>query len=290
MTVVTSPRFVPTWQLYPFQSRWLNSSAGRVHYIDEGQGLPILFLHGNPTWSFLYRNIIIQLRDRYRCVAIDYPGFGLSDRPDDYGYTPGEHAEVTGELVRDLDLRRMLVVGHDWGGPIAAWVAAQDERRVAGLVFGNTWLWPNDRLTTTIFSRVMSSPPMERRILNANYFVERLIPAGTSRKLTEEEMNHYRKAQPAPEFRRGVAELPRQLVAAARWLSHVEDITRRNLADKPVLLAWGMRDIAMPKKYISRFLSMFIDVEVMELPKAKHFIQEDAPERVADAIARRFVV
>lgn len=84
--------FTPDPKLYPFGSRWFDSTAGRVHYIDEGSGPPILFCHGNPTWSFLYRHIVRALRDRFRCVAVDYPGFGLSDRPDGYGYTVEEHA------------------------------------------------------------------------------------------------------------------------------------------------------------------------------------------------------
>ena len=73
--------FTPSPQLYPFESRWFESSAGRVHYVDEGEGQPILMCHGNPTWSFLYRNVIRSLRDRFRCIAVDYPGFGLSDHP-----------------------------------------------------------------------------------------------------------------------------------------------------------------------------------------------------------------
>jgi len=73
--------FTPDPALYPFESRWFDSSQGRIHYIDEGEGPPLLLCHGNPTWSFLYRNIVIGLRDRFRCIAPDYLGFGLSDRP-----------------------------------------------------------------------------------------------------------------------------------------------------------------------------------------------------------------
>jgi haloalkane dehalogenase len=96
--------FTPSPALYPFDSRWLESFAGRVHYVDEGRGQPILMCHGNPTWSFLYRNAIRALRERFRCIAVDYLGFGLSERPPAYGYTPAEHAAVLRELVRELDL------------------------------------------------------------------------------------------------------------------------------------------------------------------------------------------
>src|SRR5215210_7811331 len=121
--------FSPAPDLYPFQSRFFDSSTGRLHYIDEGSGQPILMCHGNPTWSFLYRNIIRSLRDRFRCVAVDYLGFGLSERPQRFGYTPAEHARVLGELVQALDLSNLIVMGHDWGGPIGTAVARSEPDR-----------------------------------------------------------------------------------------------------------------------------------------------------------------
>ena len=200
--------FTPDPALYPFESRWHEGAAGRMHYVDEGDGRPLLMLHGNPTWSFLYRNLIRELRGGFRCVAVDYPGFGLSDRPPRYGYTPAEHARVVGELVERLDLRGLVVVGHDWGGPIGLSVASAAAERVDGLVLGNTWFWPPDRSMRT-FSRVMSSGPMQRAILRRNFFVERIIPTGTERTLTDEEMDHYRGVQPTAAARVGVAEFPR---------------------------------------------------------------------------------
>src|SRR5262245_51522189 len=163
--------FTPSRELFPFTSRWFDSPVGRVHYIDEGSGRPILFLHGNPTWSFLYRDIVRRLRDRYRCIAIDYPGFGLSDRPDGYRYTPEEHTRVVAGLTAHLDLRDLIVMGQDWGGPIGIATALASPDRVTGLVFGNTWFWPTDRLINKVFSWVMSTRRMQRAILEDNYFV-----------------------------------------------------------------------------------------------------------------------
>jgi len=281
--------FVPSPELFPFQSRWFDSSAGRVHYIDEGQGRPLLMLHGNPTWSFLYRGVVVRLRDRFRCVAVDYPGFGLSDRPGGYGYTPAEHARVVRELVVRLDLRDMVVVGQDWGGPIGTWVAVTEPDRVGGLVYGNTWFWPNTRAATIAFSRTMSSPPLQWAILRRNFFVERLIPAGTDRRLSREEMDHYRKVQPTPGDRQGVAIFPRQLLAAKAWLAELAAAVEAKLSAKPALLVWGMRDIAFPARaFVPRFQATFRDVRRVELPRAKHFIQEDAPQDIATAIAERF--
>jgi len=281
-------RFSPSPELFPFESRWLESSAGRVHYVDEGHGQPILMCHGNPTWSFLYRNVIRSLRERFRCVAVDYPGFGLSDRPPGYGYTPAEHAAVVGELVGELDLSELIVMGHDWGGPIGTSVACSDPGRVAGLVLGNTWFWPADRRART-FSRVMSSRPLQWAILERNLFVERILPAGVDRELASEEMEHYRRAQPTPEARIGVAELPRQIAAATPWLAELAEAVPRELGSKRVLITFPMRDVAFrPGDVLPRMRAAFTDVEVVELPRAKHYFLEDAPREVAEAIARRF--
>lgn len=280
--------FEPAPELFPFESRWFESSAGRMHYVDEGSGQPILMLHGNPTWSFLYRRLIAGLREGFRCVAVDYPGFGLSERPPGYGYTPREHAGVVGELVRKLDLRDLIVMGHDWGGPIGASVAAADPDRVAGLVLGNTWLWPPDR-SFRVFSAVMSSPPLQWAILKRNFFVERIIPYATARRLSEAEMDHYRAVQPTPEARVGVAEFPRQLVAAGPWMGELEQAVARELRGKRVLITWPMRDVAFTaKRELPRLRAAFTDAELVELPNAKHYFQEDAPEEVIAAIRRRF--
>jgi haloalkane dehalogenase len=280
--------FEPSRELYPFKSRWFENEIGRLHYIDEGTGPPILLCHGNPTWSFLYRDIIRRLRDQFRCIAVDYFGFGLSDRPEGYGYTPAEHALALTELVGRLGLENLIVMGQDWGGPIGLGVALSDPGRIRALVFGNTWFWPTDQLAMKLFSRVMSSGPLQRAILNRNFFVERLIPAGTARDLTASEMRHYRGVQPNAESRLGVAQFPKQLLAARPWLAEIAEGVRQSLANKPLLLVWGMRDLAFRPAIIGRWRAAFADHRLVELAGAKHFIQEDAPAEIARAILERF--
>lgn len=281
--------FSPDPSLYPFTSRWFDSSSGQVHYVDEGTGPPILLCHGNPTWSFLYRRIIPALRDRFRCVAVDYLGFGLSERPDGYGYTTAEHIGVVGELVDHLDLDDLVVMGQDWGGPIGTGVAVERADRIRGLALGNTWFWPTDLPRTKTFSRVMSSGPMQRRILERNFFVERLMPGAMTSKLSTGEMDHYRKVQPSPEARRGVAKMPQELLAARPLLERLSREVPARLEDKPVLLVWGMKDFAFPAKaLVPRMKAVFPDHEVVELTEAKHYIQEDAPDQIAEAILSRF--
>jgi haloalkane dehalogenase len=281
--------YTPDPELYPFESRWFDSTHGRIHYIDEGNGPPILLCHGNPTWSFLYRDIIVALRDHFRCIAPDYLGFGLSDRPEGFGYTIDEHARVVGEFVDHLGLDGYLTMGQDWGGPISMAVAVDRADRVRGVVLGNTWFWPTDELSTKIFSRVMSSPPMQWAILQRNFFVERLIPAGTEHRPSAAVMTHYRAVQPNPQARKGVAQMPREILAARPLLERLGREVPAKLGAKPALLIWGMKDFAFrPGPSLPRMRAAFPDHVLVELATAKHFIQEDAPLAIAAAIIGRF--
>ncbi|MFE5479294.1 haloalkane dehalogenase [Nocardia sp. NPDC055165] len=281
--------FTPDKALYPFESRWFESSAGRVHYIDEGSGIPILFCHGSPTWSFLYRKIIGQLGDRFRCVAVDYPGFGLSERPPGYGYTIAEHAAVVGELVDHLGLDQFVVMGQDWGGPIGAAVGADRADRVRGLVLGNTLLWPTDTWPQKAFSRVMSSSPMQRRILRDNLLVERFLLGELRNTISEAEADHYRAVQPSPEARRGIAAMPGQILAARPFLEQLAIDVPARLGATPTLLIWGMKDMAFrPAAFLPRMRDTFTDHRVLELPDARHFIPEHEPGKIAEAIVQRF--
>jgi haloalkane dehalogenase len=285
--------FTPDPQLYPFASHWFDGRQGRMHYVDEGSSRgkrpPIVFCHGNPTWSFLYRDIIAALRDRFRCIAPDYLGFGLSQRPSGFGYTIEEHASTVGDLVDHLGLDGYLTMGQDWGGPISMAVDVARADRVRGVILGNTWFWPADNLRAKAFSKVMSSHPLQYAILQRNFFVERLIPAGTARRLNPEVMAHYRRAQPTPQARLGVARMPKEILAARPLLERLANEVPATLGSKPALLVWGMKDPAFPPgQSLPRMRAAFADHVVVELPDAKHFIQEDAPERIAQAIIERF--
>jgi haloalkane dehalogenase len=285
--------FTPDPGLYPFASHRFDATRGRMHYVDEGptdtQGPPILFCHGNPTWSFLYRDIIVALRGRFRCIAPDYLGFGLSERPPGFGYTISEHAAAVGELVDHLGLDGFLTMGQDWGGPISMAVAVARADRVRGVVLGNTWFWPADTRTMKAFSRILSSPPMQWAILHRNFFVERLIPTATAHKPSAAVMAHYRGVQPSPADRVGVARMPKEILAARPLLARLARDVPARLGSKPALLVWGMKDFGFrPGPTLPRMRAAFRDHVVVELAQAKHFIQEDAPGPIAEAIATRF--
>ncbi|MFI9504079.1 haloalkane dehalogenase [Nocardia sp. NPDC052566] len=281
--------FVPDGNLYPFESRWFDSSVGRMHYIDEGTGPTILFCHGAPAWSFLYRHIVKQLRDRYRCIAVDYLGFGLSERPAGFGYTVAEHTAVLGELIDHLRLDEFVVMGHDWGGPIGLGAATARADRVRGIVLGNTVFWPLEALANRAFSAIMSSRPMQRRILEQNFLIERVLLAELGGRLTAADADHYRAVQPTASARRGLCVPPREIRAARPLLERLARDVPALLGDKPALAVWGMRDMVFrPNACLPRLRATFTDLEIVELPHARHFIQEYAPDTIATAIAKRF--
>lgn len=281
--------FTPDPSLYPFESRWFDSSVGPVHFVDEGEGRPVLLLHGNPDWSFIYRRIIAGLRDGFRCVAPDYPGFGLSVHPPDYGYTPAEHATVLAELVQHLDLTDMVVVGQDWGGPIGMDIASRHPGRVGGLVMGNTWFWPTTERMPRVFSRLMGSPPLQWLIRHRNLFVSPVMRRSLRVDITDEEFAHYAAVVPTPASREGIAVLPRQIIDAGPWLAELETRVGRTLRDVPVVLIFGRKDPALGSdEIIGRWREEFPAATYVDLPDAGHYIQEDAPDVIADAVRTAF--
>lgn len=283
-TAIEKPSWVPT-DLYPFKSRYVEIDGCNVHYIDDGDGPTLFFLHGNPTWSFLYRNIILELRDSFRCVALDYPGFGLSSAPDDYDFTPASHAHIVGRFIAQLDLQGVTLMGQDWGGPIGLGAASRDPDRFAGFIFGNTWAWPlNGIFHFEVFARIMGSSLARIWIKNANAFVNVMIPLGTRSRLPSDVMSAYREPFAQKEQRRPTWRFPRELLASKSYMEALE--TRLPLVtDLPTLFVWGGSDFALRRNVeLPRFERLFPNHQTVVLPKAKHFFQEDAPVDVAKAI------
>lgn len=144
---------------FPFESHFCAVGGAKIHYVDEGQGTTLFMVHGNPTWSFLYRDVIRALRSRFRCIAIDLPGFGLSDPPDKFGFLPEDHAHVVAALLAELGVKDGVLVAHDWGGPIGLAAAIAQPGRLTRFVLGNTWAWPvNGEWHFERFSRLMGGP------------------------------------------------------------------------------------------------------------------------------------
>jgi haloalkane dehalogenase len=283
MSQPARPAWVPD-ELYPFESRYAEVADSLVHYIDEGSGPPLLLLHGNPTWSFLYREVVKGLRDRYRCIAVDYPGFGLSSAAPGYGYTPAEHAGVLEQLVLRLDLTGATMMVQDWGGPIGFDVATRHPERFAAFVIGNTWAWPKGDPGTQLFSRLLGGPIGRRLIAQRNLFVERILPAGVRRRtLPEAVMDAYRGPFPTPASRRPTAVFPREILASRPLLAEIEG-RLPVLRDRPALIVWPTSDVAFRGRERRRWEQVFPDHRTVSLDGAGHYIQEDAPDEIVAAI------
>ncbi|WFE65262.1 alpha/beta fold hydrolase [Micromonospora sp. WMMD714] len=278
----------PDWidrKLYPFRHGTRDVAGHRLHYVDEGDGPTLLLLHGNPTWSFVWRNVIARLAGEFRFVAPDLPGFGLSEAPAGFDGRPVSLAAVIEQFVVDLDLTDVVLVAQDWGGPIGLRVAERRPDRFTGLVLGNTWAWPvtGDRHFAR-FSALMGGPVGRWWIRHANLCVNLMIPAGHRRRsLTRDEMRHYRAALATPERRQASAVLPREIVHSAPFLADVESDLPL-LRDKPALLLWADRDIAFRRTELDRWRRELPDATVVELAGAGHYLQSDAPAEFADAL------
>ena len=284
----------PEWvsdTLYPFQSRYFPAPNGRMHYLDEGSGAPIVFVHGNPSWSFEFRHLVGRLRDRFRCVAPDHLGFGLSarsDRPADHH--PSSHAGNFAALMDHLDLQDVTLFLTDWGGPIGLDFARRHPERVSRIVIANTWAWPvNGDFHFISFSFLMGCRLGRFMIERLNVFVNKVMPAafGDRSLLTPKIIEHYRRAQPTPAARKASAALPRHIVGASDWLSTIWN-DRETFAGKPALLLWGFRDIAFRRKELEVWQTALHACELHEFPDCGHFLAEEAPDEIA-ALLRTFM-
>jgi haloalkane dehalogenase len=270
---------------FPFESRFIAAAGARVHYVDEGSGPVLLMLHGNPTWSFVFRHLILMLRDGFRCIAPDLPGFGLSEAPAGYGYTPEEHERVLEAFADGLALQRFSLVVQDWGGPLGFHLGGRNPERIGRLVIGNTWSWPvNGDAHFERFSRLMGGPVGKYFIRHNNAFVNVLIPAGIKRrKVTPEIMNAYRRPLPTPERRMPSYVFPRSILESRAFLAECESALEA-LKYKPALILWGDADVAFRAKERERFEAAFPTHLTIPLHGAGHYIWEDAPDEIAPAL------
>lgn len=277
----------PSWvngELFPFESRFVDIDGHRVHYVDEGTGTTLLFLHGNPTWSFDYSKVIQSLRKDFRCIAVDYPGFGLSTAAPGYRYLPTEHAQVIGALVQELGLSGATLVAHDWGGPIGLATVQRHPKAFDRLVLTNTWAWPVSDLLIQTMSHVMGSAIGRLLIRQLNLFVNVMIPIGHRlTKPTNEQMTHYQKALDSPARREASAVFPREITSSRAFLADIE-ARLTDLATLPTLIIWGDADFAFGSNELRRLEQTFTDRETVIVKGAAHFVPSDAPEQFAAAI------
>ncbi len=280
--------FIVDKEEYPFKSNWFEKDGVSMHYLDEGEGIPIVLTHGNPDWSFLNRNIIKELSGEARLIAYDLPGFGFSDTPANFGYTPQEHVEWISALLFDhLKLEKFILVVQDWGGPTGLSVATSHPDKISGVVISNTWAWKAEG-SVEQFSLMMRKPEMEKRVFDENYFAATLMPASINEKSRSNKAitDAYVMPFPTPESRKGTAIFPQQITVAEPWLIELEG-RLKTLSDKPVELVFGLKDdqLATPEVQ-EKWRSYFPNAPMQLVPSAGHFTQEDTPESIVFSLRR----
>ncbi len=274
------PSFAVPHELFPVEHRFVDLDGARIHYVDEGAGEPVLLLHGNPTWSFLYRKIITGLRDEFRCVALDYPGYGMSDPAPGYGFTPAEHSAVLERFVDELKLTDLTIMVQDWGGPVGLGLAGRRPELVRRFIIGNTFAWPLTDFPVRMFSAMLGGPPGRLLTRWFNLAPRVFFTRGFAQPVPREVMRLYLAPWRDPARRAPAAIMPRQLIAAAPYLAEVEAGLPK-IADRPALIVWGLKDFAFRDAERRRFEEAFPRHRTVTLADSSHFVQEDAGEQIA---------
>lgn len=271
---------------YPFKSNFLQLDMGKMHYVDEGNGEPVVMVHGNPTWSFLYRHLIKGLSRNYRCIAIDHIGFGLSDKPADWSYYPEDHAKNLNLLIGKLDLKDITLIVQDWGGPIGISYAIEKPENVKRLIIMNTWMWTvKGDPHYERFSSFMGGHVGRFLIKHFNFFVRVVMKKamGDPSKLTELAHRHYLKALKRPEERKGCWTFPKRIIDSSDWLDYLWS-QRDKIKDKIALILWSMKDIAFREQELNRWTSLFSDCKVIRFDGTGHFVQEEKGSELCPVI------
>jgi haloalkane dehalogenase len=272
---------------YDFKPHFFQTAAGALHYLDEGEaGRPtLLCVHGNPTWSFYYRRIAKQFTFDHRVVAPDHIGCGLSDKPQDWSYRLAGHIDHLERLVLELDLRDITLVAHDWGGAIGCGVAARHPERFSRLFLMNTAAFRSQRIPLRI-SACRAPLVGELMVRGLNGFAGPAAFMASERweRMCGEVRRGYLSPYDSWENRiathRFVVDIPLdERHPSYATLVEVEEGLAR-LADKPVRLAWGMRDFCFSPVFLREWQRRFPAAESLELGGAGHYVLEDAHEEV----------
>jgi haloalkane dehalogenase len=287
---VSPPKPHNDWRsLYPFASQFAAVGDPRMHFVDEGAGEPLLMVHGNPTWSFYWRNLIQAWRGRFRVVAPDHIGCGLSDKPQHYPYSLRQHIENLATLVEQLDLRGVTLLAHDWGGAIGLGTALRLPERFARIVLFNTGAFPPPFVPKRIaLCRLPLLGTLAIRGLNlfaraaltmAVEKPDRMTPSVRAGLLAPYDSWANRVA-----IQRFVADIP-FTPRHPTWqvLAGIES-GLPTLASRPIQLIWGMRDWCFTTACLERLRQSFPRAEVHRLLDAGHYVVEDAHERIVPLV------
>lgn len=274
---------------YPFEAHFFEVNGHRMHYIDEGRGQTLLFVHGTPSWSFDWRHVIRSLRTDFRCIAIDHIGFGLSDKPKEYDYNTQTHAKTLEQFVLANDLRNITLVVHDFGGPIGLSVAIRHPERFVRIIILNSWLWSSEADPDYVrIRRILKSPLLPFLYKRLNFSPRFILPQSFGdKKLSRHLLRQYTRPFANSSQRQGALAFAYSLLNDQGWFESLWQ-QKTAISTKPTLLVWGLKDPVIRPAHLDKFLTGFDKAQVVRMPSCGHFPQEEEPAAVSAAI-RAFI-
>lgn len=277
-------------EAYPFAVKRWTSIDGDLSYVDEGpsSGGTVLFVHGTPSWSFEFREVIKALRKTMRCVAPDHLGFGLSDKPRDAPYRPEDHARRLRALVEHLGLTDVTLVVHDFGGPIGLPLALDTPERIQRIIVLNSFMWSNgDDPEVQKIDRFVRSWLGRLLYLVFNLSPRVLLPAsfGDRKSLTRALHQHYVRPFARRRERRSLHAMALALAGSNPFYENLW-ARRDELTDRINHIVWGERDPAFKARHLARWTQAFPNAQVVRLPEVGHFVAEEAPAALVDVLKR----
>ncbi len=257
----------PYFEGYPFPERWVHLDGLEIHYVDEGYGSrPILMVHGNPVWSYVWRRLIPSIAAGHRALALDLMGFGKSDKPHPSLHDFPHHARIVSSFIQSLGLRNVVLILHDWGGPFAMQYMVRNQQNVAGLVLMNTFLTTDYRIPPSVAAKITPSIIKEAAVHPEN--------------ISEAALEAYWAPFPDEESKKVYQAFPRMFPDSPTHPSFkpIREIEQALPSLKvPTLLVWGTARSG--PVYAERISKMIPDSRLRPV-KGGHFVQEDAPEEV----------
>jgi haloalkane dehalogenase len=280
----------PSWltdEIFPFRSRFISIGDARLHYIDEGKGPTMVFLHGSPMWSFMFRHSIAALRPRFRCLAVDMPGLGLSTAPIVKGRAFESNARYYRDFVRRLNVRDIVVIAHATAGPSVLRMAIEERERIVGLAITNSFAWPmNSFPTMWRFVRIVSSSPFRMMVTTANLMGRLTTRIGKSAgKFSTEERAAILGPYRAMATRRHLANMLYGLKVEVPFFAALESELAA-LKQIPTLLLSGAKDHGYQAGFVTRWQQLLPDSSVVVLENSAHFAPEDEPAAYTAALSR----
>ena len=279
---------------FPFKSNYVEVHGSKMHYVDEGSGDPILFLHGNPTSSYLWRNIIPHLTSLGRCIAPDLIGMGKSDKPG-LEYRFFDHVKYVEGFIEKLGLKNITLVIHDWGSALGFHYAMRHEDNIKGIALMEAILMPVpswDAFPPDFqegFKAFRTPEVGWDMIVNNNMFVEQILPGAIVRKLTETEMNHYREPYQEPGSRKPLWRWPNELPIEGEPADVVEAVETYNRwlqqTDLPKLLFYGNPGALITAPVLEWCKQNTKNLRTVDIGQGIHFLQEDNPHLIGSELA-----